>query len=119
MLALFSASSAYALTLESPQVTNDNTFSNQQIFNSWGCTGDNISPELKWSDVPKGTKSFAVTLYDPNAPTGSGWWHWVTINIPADATGLSLGAGALGGDKLPKGASMLRNDFGFMGYGGA
>ncbi|QDF66204.1 YbhB/YbcL family Raf kinase inhibitor-like protein [Shewanella sp. SNU WT4] len=118
-LALFSASSAYALTLESPQVTNDKTFSNQQIFDSWGCTGDNISPELKWSDVPKGTKSFAVTLYDPNAPTGSGWWHWVTINIPADATGLSLGAGALGGDKLPKGASMLRNDFGFMGYGGA
>ncbi len=116
---LFSSMACQALTLSSDSVTNDQSFKNSQIFNQWGCTGDNISPQLSWSDVPKGTKSFALTMYDPDAPTGSGWWHWLVINLPADARGLPAGAGAMGGAKLPKGAAMVTNDFGFKGYGGA
>ena len=107
------------MTLMSNQVTNGKTFQSQQIYNQWGCTGKNTSPELKWINIPKGTKSFAVTMYDPDAPTGSGWWHWVVINIPGNVKSLPLNAGTEGGKNLPKGASMLRNDFGFKGYGGA
>ncbi len=107
------------MTLLSNQVTNGKSFQSQQIYNQWGCTGKNTSPELKWTNIPKGTKSFAVTMYDPDAPTGSGWWHWVVINIPGNVTTLALNAGTEGGKHLPKGASMLRNDFGFKGYGGA
>jgi phosphatidylethanolamine-binding protein (PEBP) family uncharacterized protein len=59
-----------------------------QEFSGFGCDGKNISPELHWNDAPKGTKSFAVTVYDPDAPTGSGWWHWVVLNIPASVTSL-------------------------------
>ncbi|MFK0570283.1 YbhB/YbcL family Raf kinase inhibitor-like protein [Endozoicomonas sp.] len=107
------------MTLMSNQVTNSKSFQSQQLYNQWGCTGKNTSPELKWSNVPEGTKSFAVTMYDPDAPTGSGWWHWVVINIPANIHSLSLNAGMESGKNLPKGANMLRNDFGFKGYGGA
>lgn len=107
------------MTLESNQVKNGESFGRQQLFNAWGCNGQNISPELRWSNVPPGTKSFAVTQYDPDAPTGSGWWHWVVINIPGDIRQLSLNAGAQGGQNLPAGANMLRNDFGYKGYGGA
>jgi hypothetical protein len=87
-----------------------------QVFNSFGCAGKNVSPDLKWSGAPKDTKAFAVTMYDPDAPTGSGWWHWVVLNIPADATGLAANAGS--GGELPKGAVQTRTDFGKPGYGG-
>ncbi|MTI18724.1 YbhB/YbcL family Raf kinase inhibitor-like protein [Rhodobacteraceae bacterium RKSG542] len=107
------------LDLTSGEVTNGETFKPGQIYNSWGCTGDNKSPELTWSNVPEGTKSFAVTMYDPDAPTGSGWWHWVVIDIPESARELQLDAGSEGGGNLPDGAMMLTNDFGFKGYGGA
>lgn len=83
----------------------------------FGCTGENKSPHLKWSPAPSGTKSFAVTCYDPDAPTGSGFWHWLVVNIPPDVTELSLGAGNKGG-ALPKGALQTRTDYGFAGYGG-
>ncbi|WP_257263245.1 YbhB/YbcL family Raf kinase inhibitor-like protein [Endozoicomonas sp. ONNA2] len=106
------------MTLMSNQVTNGKSFQSQQIYHQWGCTGENLSPELKWSNMPKGTKSFAVTMYDPDVPTGSGWWHWVVINIPGNVTGLPLNAGMAGGNNLPTGASMLTNDYGFKGYGG-
>lgn len=108
-----------AMTLTSQNITNNQTLSNQQLFNQWGCTGENESPQLSWTDIPAGTKSFAVTMYDPDAPTGSGWWHWSVINIPADVHSLAEGAGTVGGKALPKGASMVTNDFGFKGFGGA
>jgi Raf kinase inhibitor-like YbhB/YbcL family protein len=84
----------------------------------FGCAGGNASPHLKWSDAPAGTKSFAVTCYDPDAPTGSGFWHWVVVNIPADVTELALGAGNPNGGAVPKGALQTRTDFGSPGYGG-
>ncbi len=62
--------------------------SKEQVFNGFGCKGDNISPKLSWENAPKGTKSFALTVYDPDAPTGSGWWHWVVFDIPKDKMSL-------------------------------
>ena len=86
--------------------------------NVFGCSGQNKSPALKWSGAPKDAKSFAVTMYDPDAPTGSGWWHWSVINIPATTTELPANAGAVGGANLPKGASNVRIDYGVAGWGG-
>lgn len=89
-----------------------------QEFSGFGCDGKNISPELHWSDVPKGTKSFAITVYDPDAPTGSGWWHWVVLNIPASVTSLPADFGNL--SKLQKIATLQTiTDFGSAGFGGA
>ena len=91
--------------------------SKAQEFGGFGCNGQNISPQLSWSHVPKGTKSFAITVYDPDAPTGSGWWHWQVVNIPAAATSISTDASAK--HTLPKGAVEITNDYGTVGFGGA
>ena len=90
----------------------------RHVFNGMGYQGDNLSPHLAWDEVPEGTKSFVVTCYDPDAPTGSGWWHWVVANIPADVTVLPQGAGS-GVAELPESAIQTRTDFGQTGYGGA
>ncbi|MFP6749091.1 MAG: YbhB/YbcL family Raf kinase inhibitor-like protein [Alphaproteobacteria bacterium] len=86
----------------------------------FGCAGGNQSPQLSWSGAPDGTKSFALTCFDPDAPTGSGFWHWVVVNIPADVTELALGAGSGNGGNggMPDGTLQTRTDFGAPGYGG-
>jgi Raf kinase inhibitor-like YbhB/YbcL family protein len=89
------------------------------VFNGFGCTGGNISPALEWKNAPKGTKSFALLVHDPDAPTGgSGWWHWVVINLPADTTKLAGGAGKADGSALPAGTAQINTDFGGPGWGG-
>src|SRR5450631_2776742 len=86
-----------AFRLHSPTVAPDRMLSNDQVYSGFGCSGKNISPALRWKGTPRGTKSFAVTVYDPDAPTVSGWWHWVVYNIPASVTELPVGAGDAGG----------------------
>lgn len=105
------------LTLTSPDLKQGGTVPQKFVFNGMGCTGENVSPALEWSNAPADAKSFAVTVYDPDAPTGSGWWHWVVYNIPADAHALPEGAGS-GKAELPAGAMQGRTDFGAPGYGG-
>ncbi len=110
------ASAAGAMSLTSPEIKPGGKIADEQVFNSWGCTGKNVSPALSWSGAPKGTKSFAVSIYDPDAPTGSGFWHWWVADLPPDTTGLPKGAGS--GTGLPSGALQVRNDYSQMGYGG-
>jgi Raf kinase inhibitor-like YbhB/YbcL family protein len=110
---------AAAFTLSSPTVKPGATLTEAQVFQGFGCTGKNVSPALKWSGAPAGTKSYALTVYDPDAPTGSGWWHWVVYNIPAGTTELPEGAGAADGKSLPAGTAQGRTDFGAPGFGGA
>lgn len=109
--------SAFAadLKVESKSIKEGQPISNTYVFNGFGCSGENKSPHLKWSAGPKGTKYYAVSAYDPDAPTGSGWWHWVVINLPAKVTELAEGAS---GSSLPQGALETRTDFAKQGYGG-
>jgi len=100
-------------TLTSHDMTDGGTLGEAQVQ-----AGGNCSPHLQWSGAPEGTKSFAVTAYDPDAPTGSGFWHWTVANIPAEVTALETGAGSESGD-LPRGAIQGRTDFGKPGFGGA
>jgi Raf kinase inhibitor-like YbhB/YbcL family protein len=102
----------------SPDLESRGRITLAHVFNSMGCTGQNISPTLVWSNVPAGTRSFAVTMYDPDAPTGSGWWHWVVYNLPATTTQLQAGAGNSNGRSLPRGTVQGNTDFGTRGYGG-
>jgi Raf kinase inhibitor-like YbhB/YbcL family protein len=106
-------------TLASPTIKPNGKLGQEQVFNGFGCSGKNISPALKWSNAPAGTKSFAVTVYDPDAPTGSGWWHWVVYNIPANVTELPAGAGDIKSGSMPEGAVQGRTDYGVPGFGGA
>ncbi len=103
-------------TLKSRDIGGQMTL--QQILNGFGCTGQNLSPQLSWENIPSGTKSFAITVYDKDAPTGSGFWHWVVFNIPATASELKQGAGDASKNLLPKGAVQGLTDFGQVGYGG-
>src|SRR5271155_3589268 len=118
--AVFGAQAAHAagMKLTSAEVSNGATIKNEQVFNSFGCTGDNISPSLSWSGAPAGTKSFAVSVYDPDAPTGSGFWHWVVFNIPPATPSFPKGAGDLKKKLMPKGAIQSRTDLSTDGYGG-
>lgn len=102
----------------SHDLTHGEKMPERHVFNGMGYQGDNISPHLAWDDVPAGTKSFVVTCFDPDAPTGSGWWHWGVANIPANVTVLPQGAGSAIAE-LPDEAVQTRTDFGQAGYGGA
>lgn len=90
-----------------------------QELSGFGCSGKNISPSLKWTNAPRNTKSFAVTVYDPDAPTGSGWWHWVIFNIPAGVNELKADAGRTDKNLAPAGSIQSLTDFGKPGFGGA
>ena len=89
---------------------------NDQVFNSFGCTGKNISPHLSWNNAPAGTKSFAITVYDPDAPTGSGWWHWIVFNIDKSVDAIKTGAS---NKSMPTGAIESSTSYGSKGFGGA
>ncbi|GIJ21996.1 YbhB/YbcL family Raf kinase inhibitor-like protein [Micromonospora lutea] len=102
-----------SFTLTSDDVQNGEPMDAAHAHGSTG--GDNVSPHLAWSGFPAETKSFVVTCFDPDAPTGSGFWHWVLVNLPADVTELPRGAT---GDDL-RGAFTVRNDYGEHGFGGA
>lgn len=118
LMSITLSASAAEFKLSSTDVPSNSTIGLKHVFNSFGCSGQNVSPALKWSGAPKGTQSFALTIYDPDAPTGSGWWHWVVINIPASVSALSEGAGTADGKLLPAGAQQVHTDFGIAAYGG-
>jgi Raf kinase inhibitor-like YbhB/YbcL family protein len=106
------------LTLVSPDIGQGKTIAEDQVFNGFGCKGKNLSPALFWSGAPADTKSFAIMVHDPDAPTGSGFWHWVVYNIPAGTESIPAEAGDVKKKGMPVGSVQGRNDFGTFGYGG-
>jgi Raf kinase inhibitor-like YbhB/YbcL family protein len=113
-----SAANAQSMTVTSADIKEGATIANEQVFKGFGCSGGNLSPALSWSGAPSATKSFALSIYDPDAPTGSGFWHWVVYNIPVATTSLPKDAGDVKKKLMPKGAIQSRTDFGADGYGG-
>lgn len=110
------AEAAPPFKLSSPDVITGQKMTMAQVANVFGCSGGNISPALAWTGAPAGTKSFVLTAYDPDAPTGSGFWHWSIANIAASVSNLPAGLEA---DKGPPGSIQVRNDYGLIGFGGA
>ena len=105
------ANSSFTLTSET--IKNNQTLPNEQVLNSFGCTGGNISPDLSWQGAPTGTKSYALLVHDPDAPRPTGWWHWLVVNIPTTKTEFKKG------EKLAPPMLETVTDFKNTGYGGA
>lgn len=112
-LLLSNTALAGSLTLTSTDIANGKFMNKAQEFQGFGCNGGNQSPQLSWTGVPEGTKAFAVFAYDPDAPTGSGWWHWQLVNIPREVTSLPAGSA------VPANSQAMNNDYGAKGFGGA
>ena len=100
-------------TLSSRDIRDGQPLSSREVFQGFGCDGANTSPQLSWNNPPPGTQSFAITAYDPDAPTGSGWWHWLVVNLPASQSELPSNASG----KIKQGLE-LGTDYGTQGYGG-
>jgi Raf kinase inhibitor-like YbhB/YbcL family protein len=119
LLATAAAHSANSVfSVKSSDIKDASTITNDYVYNGFGCTGNNRSPQISWKDAPKETKSFAITVYDPDAPTGSGWWHWLVVNIPANYKQLPTDFGLTNKAKLKDGIVQIRNDFGIFKFGG-
>jgi Raf kinase inhibitor-like YbhB/YbcL family protein len=118
-LSFSSITLADTFTLSSKDIAEGKFMTKAQEFNGFGCNGGDLSPQLSWSGVPEGTKSFAITAYDPDAPTGSGWWHWQIVNIPNTVSEIAAGAGSAKEGLAPEGSVQIANDFGYRGFGGA
>lgn len=113
-----SISHAASLTIGSNDLSNKGDIPNKHVFNGFGCVGKNISPQINWKNAPQETKSFALTVYDPDAPTGSGWWHWMLVNIPVKYNQLPANFGEKNMFSLKDGIAQIRNDFGTFSFGG-
>ncbi|RED49946.1 YbhB/YbcL family Raf kinase inhibitor-like protein [Aestuariispira insulae] len=109
------AAQADDFNLTSPDIKEGIPLADIHVFKGFGCEGGNVSPALSWTNPPAGTKSFVITAYDPDAPTGSGWWHWLAFNIPADTRAVDQGASG----QMPEGTVESVTDFGKTGFGGA
>lgn len=118
-LVLLSNSALAQMRLTSLDMGEGGALGPDQVMAGFGCEGGNLSPALAWEGAPEGTQSFVVTVYDPDAPTGSGLWHWSVFNLPATTTSLPEGAGAASGADLPEDAVQARNDLSQNGYSGA
>ena len=118
LVALCGAGSLQAFDLSSPDVPANGTFPSRYLYNRYGCRGQNVSPRLVWHDPPAGTRSFAVTVSDPDAPGAGGWWHWIIVDIPASVNELAAGAGDPAAHLAPAGSLQILNSFGEVGYGG-
>ncbi|MCP2073241.1 UNVERIFIED_ORG: Raf kinase inhibitor-like YbhB/YbcL family protein [Pseudomonas lini] len=116
-LSMLVSLSGYAadFSLTSQDIADNRPLTRREVFQGFGCEGGNTSPELSWANAPAGTRSYAITVYDPDAPTGSGWWHWTVFNLPASLHSLPSGAGS----SLPAGAVQGRTDYGQSAFGGA
>ena len=110
-----SAADTGKFSLWSAEIKHGGKIADEQVFKGFGCTGGNVSPSLSWKNMPANAKSLALSVYDPDAPTGSGFWHWVVFNIPAGTTSIAKGAS---GKSMPAGSVESRTDFGVPGYGG-
>lgn len=109
--------SAAAFEVSSPDIPENGAIPEIHALNTFGCTGENISPTIAWTDAPEGTESFAIFVHDGDVETGgAGFWHWVVIDIPAENEALPQGAGS--GEELPDGARQMTTDFGAPGWGG-
>lgn len=104
--------------LYSNDIATNKMINQKFTFNKFGCNGDNISPQLSWVNPPKDTKSFAITIYDPDAPTGSGWWHWMVLNIPKNYSKIDQNFITKNQFRFKNLITQVRNDYGMYKYGG-